>query len=68
MVGGTPGTGEAPGFVGDPNADEDGDGVAALLEYAQGGKRPRREASHASGSDRGWKHDSVCGAAERSSR
>ena len=34
---GTPGDGESGGFVGDPNADSDKDGVSALLEYSQGG-------------------------------
>jgi hypothetical protein len=37
VVGGTPGAGESSGFVGDPNADVDGDGEVALLEYGQGG-------------------------------
>lgn len=37
VVGGTPGAGEPTGFTGDPAADADGDGVVALLEYAQGG-------------------------------
>ena len=37
VVGGTPGAGEPGGFTGDPNADADGDGVSALLEYGQGG-------------------------------
>ncbi|MEZ5324450.1 MAG: lamin tail domain-containing protein [Verrucomicrobiales bacterium] len=36
-VNGSPGTTEPNGFVGDPNADADGDGEVALLEYAQGG-------------------------------
>jgi hypothetical protein len=37
VVNGSPGTTEPNGFVGDPNADADGDGEVALLEYAQGG-------------------------------
>ena len=36
MVGGSPGAVDAVGFVGDPNADIDGDGLSALLEYALG--------------------------------
>jgi hypothetical protein len=37
-TGGTPGSEEqgGPGFVGNPNADGDGDGLSALLEYALG--------------------------------
>ncbi|MGK0185278.1 MAG: hypothetical protein ACI9R3_001054 [Verrucomicrobiales bacterium] len=36
-IGGTPGTDEASDvFTGDPNADEDGDGIKALLEFALG--------------------------------
>ena len=36
VVGGSPGEVDAVGFVGDPNADVDGDGLSALLEYALG--------------------------------
>ncbi len=37
VVGGTPGRGEdSGGFVGDPQADRDGDGKSAYLEYAAG--------------------------------
>ena len=37
VIGGTPGEGEPSSqFGGDPNADEDGDGLEALLEYALG--------------------------------
>lgn len=35
-IGGSPGTEDAPGFTGDPNADFDGDGLTDLLEYALG--------------------------------
>jgi hypothetical protein len=36
-IGGTPGKGEQDGgFIGDPNADQDGDGIKALLEFALG--------------------------------
>ena len=34
--GGNPGTSDAVAFVGDPDADDDGDGLDALLEYAFG--------------------------------
>ncbi|YCM44387.1 lamin tail domain-containing protein [Verrucomicrobiaceae bacterium 227] len=34
--GGTPGTAEAEGFVGDPDADVDSDGLSAFAEYALG--------------------------------
>lgn len=34
--GGNPGAVSPPGFVGDPNTDNDGDGVTALIEYALG--------------------------------
>lgn len=34
--GGTPGGTDAETFTGDPNADDDGDGLTALLEYALG--------------------------------
>ncbi|MGK0185343.1 MAG: hypothetical protein ACI9R3_001119 [Verrucomicrobiales bacterium] len=37
VIGGTPGASEPSGFTGDPDADVDGDGMNALLEYAQGG-------------------------------
>ena len=36
-VGGTPGEAPGGGFVGDPLADADGDGLIALLEYGMGG-------------------------------
>ena len=36
FLGGTPGESEIIPFTGDPNADPDGDGLNALLEYAQG--------------------------------
>ena len=36
ILGGTPGLPGGVGFAGDPNADQDGDGINALLEYALG--------------------------------
>jgi hypothetical protein len=36
LPGGTPGTGDATTFAGDPAADVDGDGLSARLEYALG--------------------------------
>ena len=33
---GSPGTGESTTFTGDPNADNDGDGTSAFVEYATG--------------------------------
>jgi hypothetical protein len=45
---GTPGrVGDSPGFVGDPLADADGDGLTALLEYALG--TPDTDANQGSG-------------------
>ena len=35
-AGGNPGTADIVSFVGDPHADDDGDGLVALLEYAVG--------------------------------
>lgn len=37
LPGGNPGTSDATTFVGDPNADSDGDGLSAFLEHALGG-------------------------------
>lgn len=36
MPGGSPGTTDSTNFIGDPNADENNDGLTALLEYALG--------------------------------
>jgi hypothetical protein len=36
LLGGRPGKGDNTTFTGDPNADSDGDGLTALLEYALG--------------------------------
>ena len=35
-LGGSPGLATGIGFIGDPNVDDDGDGLSALLEYALG--------------------------------
>ncbi len=35
-TGGSPGTGDATAFTGDPDADDNGDGLSAFLEYALG--------------------------------
>jgi hypothetical protein len=36
LVGGNPGNSDATSFTGDPDADDDGDGMSAFLEYALG--------------------------------
>jgi hypothetical protein len=55
ISGGSPGKGDDNSFTGDPNADNDGDGLSALLEYAlgsiQGDTRFSPESIPSSGTD-----------------